>query len=88
MHRIPPEPGLSAERLSQACNWYLSEEKGGPCQRCSCWEMKEGSLEVQDSEVLLYVRGLEDLALGFIALMQQNDLLPSDSLTSIKPASS
>lgn len=51
MHEIPAEPGLSAEHLSQACNWYLSEEKGGPWQLCSCREMKEGSVQVQDSEV-------------------------------------
>lgn len=43
MHNeIPPEPELSAIRLSQACNWYLSEEKGGPCQLQSCWEMEKG----------------------------------------------
>lgn len=41
MHNeLPLEPKLSAICLSQACNWYLSEEKGGPCQLKSCWEMK------------------------------------------------
>lgn len=36
--------------LSQACNWYLSEEKGGPCLLQSCWEMEGGRRAHWDSE--------------------------------------
>lgn len=43
MHNeIPLVPELWAIRLSQACNWYLSEEKGGPCQLQSSREMERG----------------------------------------------
>lgn len=51
-HRSPVyQQNASAKPVIDICR----RERGGPCQLCGCWEMKEGSREVQDSEAVLYV---------------------------------